>query len=284
MNIVIDNYTTTEDTQPLYFNNSLLSLGYNTRLFESKKESLYDVFDKHRPDVYITHAYRITNDLLHYIVNNQAKIDVLVNVQGMNKENINNLSETFKNNNIISSFFFLNTENSNIPSIRDRNIINICSAADTNLLNQKNTIKYKIDKAIILYNKESIKQYDGPYHNISMLDSMKDVVDIVLPELMLAPLYSCYNEVIFRDFNGYLPQAFFDAIMFGCKVYFDIDNDETKNQLENMISKILKPEATLNFNDQNKLQDFTNLRAFVIEKHTNNNRTKTLLSNIRTKK
>lgn len=284
MNIVIDNYTTTEDTQALYFNNSLLSLGYNSRLFESRRESLYDVFDKHQPDVYITHAFRITNDLLHYIVNNQAKIDVLVNVQGMNKENISNLSDTFNKNNIISSFFFLNTENNNISNIRDRNVINICSAADTNLLNQKNTITYKIDKAIILYNKESIKEYDGSYHNISMLESMKDLVDIVLPELMLAPLYSCYDEVVFRDFNGYLPQGLFDAIMFGCKVYFDIDDNKNRNELESMINKILKPEASLIFSDKNKLQDFTNLRAFVMEKHTNNNRTKTLLSNIRTKK
>lgn len=284
MNIVIDNYTTTEDTQALYFNNSLLSLGYNSRLFESKRESLYDVFDKHKPDIYITHAFRITNDLLHYIVNNQAKIDVLVNVQGMSKENISNLSDTFNKNNIISSFFFLNTENSNIPNIRDRNIINICSAADTNLLNQKNTITYKIKKAIILYNKESIKEYDGSYHNISMLESMKGLVDIILPEIILGPLYSCYDEVVFRDFNGYLPQGLFDAIIFGCKVYFDIDDDKNRNELESMINKILKPEASLIFSDKNKLQDFTNLRAFVMEKHTNNNRTKTLLSNIRTKK
>lgn len=284
MNIVIDNYTTTEDTQALYFHNTLLSLDYKSIMIDSKRESLYDVFDRNNPDIYITHAYRITKDLAHYIVNNNSNIDVLVNIQGMDKDGILSLSKVFKDNNIASSFFFVNADINNLPAMKDRNIINICSAADINLLNQKNTIKYAVDKAIILTNKDSIKTYDGSYHNISMLESMKDDVDIVLPELMLAPLYSCYKNVIFRSFHGYIPQALFDAIIFGCNVYFDIDDIQSSNAMDNLITKILKPEKSLNFNDENKLDDFTKLKDFVMEKHTNKNRIKTLLSNIRTKK
>lgn len=284
MNIVIDNYATSEDTQPLYFHNTLLSLGYESLLFDSKKDSIYDIFDKNNPDIYITHGYRITKDLIHYIVNNVCNTDILINIQGINSNNLLSISELFKNNNINSSFFFLNIDSNNLPTIKDRNIINICSAADINLLSQKNTIKYAVDKAIILTNKDSIKSYDGSYHNISMLESMKDDVDIVLPELMLAPLYSCYKNVIFRDFHGYIPQAFFDAIIFGCNVYFDIDDIQYSNAMDNLITKILKPEKSLNFNDENKLDDFTKLKDFVMEKHTNHNRIKTLLSNVRTRK
>jgi hypothetical protein len=284
MKIVIDNYATSEDTQPLYFQNTLLSLGYESVLCDSKRDSTYDIFDKNNPDIYITHGYRITKDLIHYIVNNTCSTDILINIQEINNNEVLSISELFNNNNVNSSFFFLNTDNKNIPTIKDRNIINICSAADMNLLNQKNTMQYSINKAIMLTNKDSIKTYEGSYHNISMSESMKDVVDIVLPELLLAPLYSCYKNVIFRDFHGHIPQAFFDAIIFGCNVYFDIDDIQNRNNMNNLITKILKPKQSLDFNNEDKLEDFTELQNFVIEKHTNNNRVKTLLSNIRTRK
>lgn len=281
MNFIIDNYTTNEDTQALYFHNSLSSFGHKSKLFDPKKESLYDVFDTHNPDIYITHGYRVSQDLIHYLHNNDKIIDVLINIQSMKLDDVNNLSNFLFKNNIHSSFFFLNVDQNDLPKIKDRNIINVLSAADTNLLNQKPSIEYKMKKGVIVNDKSQIKDYKCPHHYISTLDSNKDFVDFMLPEIVLAPLFKCYETIIFRNFNGHLPQSFFDAIMFGCNVYFDLDDKQKQESVNTLISKLLKLDKVLDFNDENKLKDFNELKAFIMEKHTNLNRVKTLLSHIK---
>jgi hypothetical protein len=50
------------------------------------------------------------------------------------------------------------------------------------------------------------------------------------------------------------------------------------------VSKILKTSRTLDINDKDRLIDFSELKTYILEKHTSKNRVKTLLSNIRTKK
>lgn len=283
MNFIIDNYTTNEDTQALYFHNSLSSFEHKSKLFDPKKESLYDVFDTHNPDIYITHGYRVSQDLIHYLHNNEETIDVLINIQSMKLDDVNNLSSFLFKNNIHSSFFFLNVDQNDLPKIKDRNIINVLSAADTNLLNQKPSIEYKMKKGVIVNDRSQIKDYKCPHHYISTFDSNKDFVDFMLPEIVLAPLFKCYETIIFRSFNGYIPQAFFDAIMFGCKVYFDLDDKKQQDNINNLLTKMLKIQQTLDFKDGDRLQEFESLKTLIMDKHTNVNRVRTLLSNIKVK-
>ncbi|NDG28566.1 hypothetical protein EB118_00485 [bacterium] len=284
MNFVIDNYTTSEDTQPMYFHQTLIEMDHKSYLCDSSKESVYDIFDRYKPDVYITHGHKISQDVIHYINNNENKIDVLINISAMSNEDVQKLSQFFFANNITSSLFFSYLDSDNLPKIKDRNIISLCNAADLNLLQRKNTIKFNVDIGVLVKTKNNIKEYDGIYHNISNYESLKDDVDFVLPELLLAPLYKSYKTIVLREFNGYLPQSLFDAIIFDCSVYFDLDNKDSLNKMNDTVSKILKTSKTLDINDNDRLIDFSELKTYILEKHTSKNRVKTLLSNIRTKK
>jgi hypothetical protein len=282
MKIVIENFSTTNDTQALYFASTLNKMGHETVVFDKSKSSIYDVMDRNQPDLYITHGLMISQELMFYLENNDHDLDIVFSINGMANEQIVGLDKFVKNNNINSSFFFTHTDKDKIPKI-NHNLVQIRSAADLNLLEQKPNIEYNIDKAVFVYNIESIKEYDESYHILTTNPNIKDAVDIYLPEISLGPLYRFYNTIIFRDHPGYLPQAFFDAIIMGAKTYFDIDDKDQREYFHSMITKTFKDGVSLDYNDVNKCVDFDNIIKHVLEKHTNKNRTNTLLSHIKKK-
>lgn len=280
MKFAIENFATPDETQALYLTNTLKDMGHETILFDQSKQSIYDILDTHKPDIYISHAFRLSQDLLFYLQNNNLDIDILLNINGLKTEDINNFDTFFVEKNINSSFFFTCMNKNKLPQI-NHNIVSLHNAADLNLCSRKPNIEYHIDKAIFIYSQDSRKEYEGSYHNITTHPSLKDHVDICLPEISLASLYQFYDVLIFRDFLGYLPQAFFDAVAMGAKVYFDIDNEETQKEIDLLTNKLLKISSTLNYKSKDKLDNFTELRQHVLEKHTNKNRANTLISNIK---
>jgi hypothetical protein len=281
MNIVVDNFSTTNDTQSLYIAHTLTELGHRVIVPNPSLDSIYDIMDKHNPDIYITHASVLSKDLIFYLENNPTcKTDMLLCVNTLQAEHIAAIDKFINTNNIKSSFFFTHSPVQNLPKLKN-NVIALRSAADLNLLNKNPNVEYSIDKAIFVYNKESIKTYDGCYHIITTNSNIKNEVDICLPEVALGTLYKYYDHIIFRDNIGYLTQPFFDAIMMGAKVYFDIDDDDQKSHFETMIKQVFQDDIILNYNAHNKLNDFSKLKNHILEKHTNKNRVKTLLSNIK---
>jgi len=283
MKFAIDNYLTNEDTQCAFLNKNLTDLGYQCVLFDSTQNSIYDTFDQHNPDIYITHGNKVSSDLIHYIKNNNADIDVLINIHKMIPEHIQILNNTFKQHQIKSSFLFtFEPLSESLKNIIDFNIIQISNCADSNLMSIDNNLNYSIEKAIVYFSESDIKIYQGTYHNIGIYKL--DGLDFILPEMKLATLYKNYSEVIFRNISKYIPQGFFDAILAGCRVYYDIDNHEEEKVFESQINKLFKPEKSLNFNSKEKLKDFSDIQNLVKNKHLDTNRTKTLLSNIRKNK
>lgn len=280
MKIVIENYMNAEDTQALYFNNELRNYGHEVIIFDQSKNSIYDILDIHKPEIYISHAFRLSQDLLFYLENNKLDLDILLNINGLSKQDIENFDKFFAEKNINSSFFFTCANKNKLPKI-NHNILTINNAADINLINQTSNIEYYINKAIFVYDKDSIKNYEDDYHVITTNPKIKESVDICLPEISLAPLYKFYNTIIFRDFLGYLPQAFFDAIIMGAKVYFDLDNKDHQEEVTEICKKLLKLNSSLDYNTEDKLNDFTELKNYILEKHTSKNRTNTLISNIK---
>jgi hypothetical protein len=283
MNFAIDNYLTNEDTQCAFFNKSLIDLGHNCVLFDSQQSSIYDTFDKNNPDVYVTHGNKISNDLIHYIKSNDVNIDPLINIHKMLPQHIKILSDTFKKNEIKSSFFFTcESISESLKNSIDFNVIQISNCADSNLMSIQNSINYSIEKAIVYFNKSELKSYEGTYHNVG--NHKIEGLDFFLPEMKLATLYKNYSTIIFRNISQYVPQGFFDAILSGCKVYYDIDNEDEEKAFESQVNKLFKPEKSLNFNSKDKLTDFSDIHNVVKDKHLDKNRTKTLLSNIRKNK
>jgi len=280
MKIAIENFSTTADTQCLYLSDAFNSLGHESIIFDQTKNSIYDIFDSYRPDIFIAHAFRLSNDVLHYIENNSCDLDILLNVSQIPTNTIINFDQLFDEKNITSSFFFTSSDSKDLPK-RKRNILSLRHAADTNLLKMNPSIIYSIDKAIFLYDKIDVKDYGETYHTIANDPHLNDIVDIYLPEMSLAPLYKFYNEIIFTDFKGFFPQAFFDAIAMGTKVYFDIIETRKIEELNGALNKLFKEDVNLIYSDKNKLSNFTQLYNSVLEKHSPINRAKSILSNIK---
>ena len=280
MKIAIENFSTTEDTQCLYLSDAFNSLGHESIIFDQTKNSIYDIFDSYKPDIFIAHAFRLSNDLLHYIENNNYDVDILLNISQVPAKAVVDFDQFFDEKNITSSFFFTSSDSKNLPK-KNRNILSLRHAADTNLLKINPSIIYSIDKAVFISEKIDIKDYGETYHTITNNLQLKDIVDIYLPEMSLAPLYKFYKEIIFTDFNGFFPQAFFDAIAIGTKVYFDIVESQKIEELNRELNKLFKEDVNLIYSDENKLTNFTQLYNIVLEKHTPINRAKSLLSNIK---
>jgi hypothetical protein len=281
MIFAIDNYTTADDTQSLSIHHELIRLGHQSILFDNRKQSIYDIFDSHQPNFYITHGNKMSNDLIHYIVNNKYDVDVLLNIHNMPKDTLNMVVDVFQKYNIKSSFWFSPLPSKLLPKISHINMLQILPSVDSLLLSSNNNFEYHVDKAIIIYNQSNIKQYEGSYHFVSYYENNKHFVDIMLPELSMGNLYRYYNEIIFRDYFDYLPQGFFNAIASGCKVYFDLDNEEKQKEINELVNKLFKTNISLQYSDNSKLQDFSELKQIVLTKHTEKNRVKTILSNIR---
>lgn len=274
MKFLIENYANSFDTQALYLHQALLSSGVESVLWESNSSSVYDIMDKENPDYYITTASRLSKDFAHY-TNNNKKIKLLLNVDYITGQIIMNLEESIINSDIECCFFFSSKYNVKTKKIR---FVHLNNAHDNNLAKQSNSVIYSIDKAIFVNSYKDCEKHEDTYHFISNDQKLKEKIDIVLPEHMLFSLYRNYREIIFKNMNNsYVPQSFFDAIIFGNKVYCK-DIDEKTSE---MLSKVFRLDGqSFDYNSSNRIEDFEPIRSIIQEKHLPVNRAKTILSQI----
>jgi hypothetical protein len=272
MKFLIDNYSSHDSTQPLYLNSAVNAISKCESIIRHKDQSIYDAFDQYQPNIYITHAGLISMDLIHYIKENPSKdISMLVSVYGMNQDNINRVDMAIKEHSLPCKFLF-NTKPFNVKHSK---ALVVKNAADINITKDLN-LSYRLDKAIFIFNQSDIKEYDSPYHLISNNNKLVNIVDICSSELYLASIFSNYQTMIFENLPIDIPQAFYDAILFCDKVYYTSDNPE----VDTIVGKIFKPDASLNYNHPEKLNDFSDIKKHLKQKHLGYNRLATLLSQL----
>lgn len=278
MKFLLDNFSDSNSTQSLYLNKHLNDIGYASEIRIDPYQSLYDALDIYSPDVYISSIPTFSKDALFYIKENPHKnIRLIMCVNGASQVVIDKVEDLLKTNEVDCLFFFGNKKDVNTKSTK---YITIQEAADTNILETNNELKYNIQKAVIVTDRSKIKNYSGTYHVISLSKNMNKC-DFFVPTSVLTHLYQNYDEIIVTDFEGYIPQYFFDAIARNKKIYYDINDVNIENKANDMLTKVLKLETdTLNYNFENKLTDFSNLKKYVLEKHTGLNRAKTLVSQL----
>ena len=278
MKFLIDNYSDSNSTQSLYLNKHLNECGHTSFLRIDPNQSLYDALDIHVPDIYITSAHTFSKDLILYITENQqTNLKLIVCVNGANQNLIEKIEDLIKANNINCLFFFGNKKDVKTKSIK---YLLLPEATDINIIVESSELKYNIQKAVIVTDRSKIKRYDGTYHVISLNQNMQKC-DFFLPVTMFAHLYFNYQEVIVTDFEDYIPQYVYDALSRNIKLYYDIDDTVLSNKMNETLMKVFKLESdALNYNSSNKLNNFLDISAYVNEKHTSLNRTKTLLSQI----
>lgn len=253
MKFLISNYSNPWYTEPYYLNAGLnLIEGVKSDIFNNQS-SAYDNFDKSKPDVFITHAGHISNDIVSYLKGNN-KIQLVVNTNWVVPASINQMNESLISEGINAIFFGFDD-----TKIDNAKYFKILPGADI-FLNSSNK-EYSIDKLIFVDKKEDIVERDGTYHYATINQELAQSVDIVFPITLLNTLFVNYNEVVFKGGLYVGSQLSFNAIHSGTKVVFD-----TKDaNLLDRIDSIFKGQKLL---------------SSVKSKHTCLNRLKSLLSNL----
>lgn len=267
MKVLISDYSSEYSTEPLYFNAALNSVNCTSTLW-NHNTSTFDAFDINNPDIYITHHSRLTKDLVLYLQENKNKVDIIINVTGLEQKQLIDLEKAFEEYGSIPALFFTNYYNNNLQSKKTR-LITIPHGAD--LFLSTDNKQYDIDYCIIIDNEDQLKPIGQTYHYITTNPKLHNIADICLPINQLNHLYKNYKSVVFRYFNDIIPQSFFDA---GCKndsVFFDI---EDRTYLDQQLKSIFGNENVCDITDTNT----GNIKEQILNKHTCLHRTKSLIS------
>jgi hypothetical protein len=225
--------------------------------------SIYDKFDLSKPNVYITHAMLLNNDVMLYLVENKG-IDVIMNISGLNQEQLSQTEALFSYHDLKSVLFFINYSHHGLVS-KNFNIFTLPHCADIYLgINKK--MVYNIENGILVSDKSQISKREGTYHYIAINRSLSNDVDICMSTPKLSNIYPNYDRLVIKPFKKVVPQYFYDAIFYGKSVVYEADKvDDPMIDILNRIFKDLDPLA---------------LKTTVQNKHTCLNRTKSLLSQL----
>jgi hypothetical protein len=269
MKALVNNYSSFSTTEPLYFNTALNTVQCESTLWPNGV-STFDIFDMVRPDIHITHHKYISNDLIIYLKDTQSKPEIIINITGLNQDQLNRFESFFVENNIVPALYFVNHYDHNLVS-KKTNIISLLHGADV-FLGSKDPF-YDIDYGIIIQSKEQAKSIGDTYHFITYDDKCSQSADLFFSIDQLASMYTNYKNIVFRFFNGIIPQAFFDACIRNNNVFFDIENREI---LDNHLIKIFGEDGACNMQNKNRY----NIVEKIKQKHTCLHRTKSLLSQL----
>lgn len=272
MKFLITNYSSDSQTECFYLNAGLNMIdGISCTMWDNNAISAYDIFDKVQPNYFITHINNIFTDVVSYVQNENKDIRFIINTTGATDEYILKTEKILRDEGIGIAFFFTNSDD--VIKLKKTNMMTINLGADVFL--DEGKINYSIDKAFLVNNKINIDGADFSYHTISYNNAIKNDVDIVLPISSMANIYKNYKEFILTSGGTFLPQVFFDAIFYGNKVYYDLDDSENLEVINNRIKKLFRIDYLLKDNE-----DHTVIKNIVKTKHTCLHRVKTLLSQL----
>jgi hypothetical protein len=265
MKFLIDNYSSTYHTEPMYLNETLnLIEGCSSVIRYDDKMSIYDNFDLVGPDFFITHGNKMSMDILSYLKEHE-NIYLIVNISGLTQEQVKTLENILKLHEINQVVFFINYPNHGIIA-KNINIFVLAHGADIFLTPTSNTV-YNIKEGVFVNSKSQITKREGTYHYLSNTNSISKDVDIFLPTVYMSNLYRNYDKIVFKSFGKIIPQSYFDAIFNGNMVEYEPDssNDPTISVLANIFEGC---------------DTFAKMKQQVRNKHTCLHRTKSLLSQL----
>lgn len=251
MKFLISNYSTPWFTEPYYFNAGLNLIDGETCTMFDNQRSVYDNFDKSQPDIFITHASQINNDIVHYL-KSSGKIKLVMNINGVDDTNISKIVDFLKLHKIDYALFGCNEINQ--PEVK---FIKVPEAADI-FLNYLDS-RYNIEKLIFIDKPEDIIDSKITCHYTSNNQELTSIVDFILPINILTSIFKNYNEIVFKGDSFIGSQISFNAIYSGTKVVFDTKDSPSLDKINDI------------FKNQKLLSSVRN-------KHTGLHRLKTLLN------
>tara|TARA_B100001094_G_scaffold332776_1_gene406427 strand:+ start:6312 stop:7166 length:855 start_codon:yes stop_codon:yes gene_type:complete len=284
MRFIIDNYTTASSSQALYFAEHLNEMEeHEVRMLKQGQESIFDAFDRFKPDFYITSTGLLSKDAVVYI--SQSKnIKLIISTNDANNSDVVEIESALLDSKINCPFFISNLRDEKKPMTKKTKVIRFMECVDLNF-DADVGVDYSIDKLVMVgSNTDSVRNYNGTFHVASHNQDMAKVVDVCLPINLMVSIISKYKEVIFQEIGDYLPQLFFHSIASGIPTYYDLEDKERSDIVDTMCDKVFGVGNKLNYTSSDKITDFDSLKELVLEKHTSTRRVKSLLSQLPTKK
>lgn len=268
MKLLIQNYSNSCSSQPMYLNESMSKIGVDSKIWNINEPiSVYDKLDTEKPNVVITSFQTIQQDLISYLTNND-KIQLVIDISGIDQDIFNNLSQLVTNKKIDCPFFISQDYKflSNVDYGSNK-VVNILPCLDIFAL-KTNTPSYNIEAAIVsnrLSNKftEACGMYKA-YHKIVMSDNPDPSFDLQANVLNMNSLYDKYEEVVITgDVNFTCSQVFFDGFIKSKKLTVRVPDEQ--KQLFNQVL------ATL-FYEEEKEPNLENIKQQIKSNHSCFNR------------
>lgn len=269
MRVLIDNYSSRRSTEPIYFEQTMKRIGIEAVAWNRNQISTYDVFDRVQPDLFITHYKHLNNDIIKYLLGSTKQIDFVLNVTGLNENELATLNQILQNlkaKRVKIPFVFSNTPEG-IPEARLKNFTthSILPGADLFIPNHSN-IDFNLDAARI-YMGELDHDFNGEhdtYHNIE-IGEKTEFSDFAATAVDMMPLYLKYKQICFIG----KPQDLVSQLLFDAKIRHDnvtlVSDDQEK------LNSILKGVYKANFASPQEIK----------KKHTCLHRTNRLLSKLK---
>ena len=279
MKLVIDKYSTDLISQPEYLARGFQEVGGHQVLLNDFSHTMFEMLDSFNPDVYITHCETLSRDTVYYIQDSEKNIPLFICNDGAKYGSSKNTFEALKNMNINHRVFYNKTANKD-TLFKPDNAISLLPAVELGLLEESKKWSKKFDTLIVTNGQEDLDKLDikinGDHYHVFPMDGLGDLK--VPAGFNYANLVQNYNQVLFTTLDNGLDELFFQSIVYCDQVYFHSKNKA--EEIDDMIKKIFKIEESLDYNNKNKIQDFSKLKKNTKDKHTNINRVKTILSQL----
>ena len=226
----------------MYLQRSLQEIGEDSILWNDPNRSAFDTFDSIKPDVFISHFRFLTSDIIKYLSKNK-KISMVLNITGIQKEELEMLEGVIDNNNLAAPFVFTNLYK--VPDALSSKSIKIESlypAADI-FLPRMPTPEYELDACIFSLSDNKLVQdaarENDNYHIASFNpQDQSGYADMFLDITTASSFYERYKKIILADdINIVTSQLFFDSLLRCKQIKIKVDESQ-QSQLDEILATL----------------------------------------------
>jgi len=279
MKFIVDNYTKNFFSQPLYLVTHINETEEHEAIIYNFDRPVFDLMDEYNPDIIISSCDTFSKDLFLYLQDSNHK-KLFVNIDNCKVAHIKKTTEILSQANLTYTLFG-SLENKHLPSNIKQRAFRLLNCVDINVpLEQDKCWKNKINTLLISKDKDEAKKYTeffGRNETIHILTTESNDGDIHASVLdCCKKLFKNYDKAIFTNIDDGFSQLFFESIYRCDKTYYLSSDDSIKQKIE----KIFKVNKTMNWKDEDKMTDFSEIKQIVATKHLSTVRTNSFLSQV----
>lgn len=242
MRTLIQNYSSTLSTEPMYLHRCLVESGEEAHLWSDQNQSAYDIFDYIKPDLFVSHYKFLTNDILKYL--SQSKnIAMALNVTGASQDDIEKVESVLQQAKVNIALTFTNLYENTLRSKLD--IKQLYPAADI-FLSALPTPDYEMDTCFFALSDSedlnTLQSKESNYHTVGFTQSDKPYADMSLDVTSSVSFYNKYRKcVLVGDVNFVTSQILYDCLLKCKSINLKVHESQQKvldSRLANLFSEI----------------------------------------------